>query len=66
MKFVVNTLSKTASCVPMVGHGPPYFCLAICVPPQFFSLFPVQVRLVDIYSRKLSASNILNDNSEIL
>ena len=52
---------------PRWAMAPPDFCLASCLPPpQFFSWFPVQVRLVDIYSRKLSPSNILNDNLEIL
>jgi len=50
----------------LVGPWPPDFCLAPCLAPQIFSEVYVQVHLVDIYSRKLSASNILNDDLEIL
>jgi len=48
-----------------VGHVLPRFLLGpLFGLPQFLSYFPFQNRLVDIYNRKLSASNILNDNLE--
>jgi len=39
----------------------PDFWLAPCLVPQFCAEFHVQVRLIDIYSKKLSANKILND-----
>ena len=44
------------------GPWPPRFLLGPLLSPPSFFVIPVQVHLVDIYSRLLSASNILNDN----
>ena len=44
-----------------MGHGPPDFSLALCLAPKFGGEFHVKVRLIDIYSKLLSAIRSLND-----